>query len=1268
MELKTIVPLTIMSLAFSLPVWSQTDYTSKINNPSFETKDAVGWTKKNLSSQGNTAFKLKAGSVYLEKWTGKGGKVGDAFLQQTVTELPAGQYTLTVAAQNIQEDTPTEHQTGATIFGNGQTTAVGVTSDYTVNFSVIDGTATIGFQATGASGNWIAVDNFRLAKTGDDLSNELKKEIEAAETLYGDGTGTYATVLKTTIDEARKVANDASATAEVQAKVILKLRKEETNFKLADASADNPLDMTEYVENPSFETDGTSGWTNQNMGTQGNSAFSIKKGNTYVEKWTGKGGKVGDALLCQTVKNLPLGTYRLKAAAQNIQEDTPSTKQSGAVIFANNNEEAVETRKVYTLDFVNCSGEVTLGFRAEGATGNWIAVDNFQLYYISNDFSAIHDGLQLLVTTAQELATKHMHADCLKALTDAVSAAQPLLAQTNSDGFEPVALALEKAIEKAKSSAKAYESLKDAIDEATALLSASSSENKEEYQHAIQEAKDVYGDTAKTEEELAAAVSALDVAGFAFRIASGTGKEPIVTTDTRYARGATQAFGRSTVNANGTKIMEQGFCWSENPEPKVTDARSSSYFDNNGRIYRMTDLKPATVYYVRAYAITTDYAVGYGDAIKIITLPKGKVTWGYNNGGDEATNDRLNYAISTAVDTYWNNLTNIEGFGTWVTYSPGTPTADCSYGGSMRVGASVSYQSPGTIFHEMLHGIGVGTHGRWGVLKPGAWVGDRVNELLQFWDNNTTEQLHGDSQHMWPYGINGAHEDNHSPQLYTINSLIAQALGEDGLPCSSQRGFGSPAYVFDQEDTIKYYIKNEDKSRGLTSSYLVETKTHGLKWQTMSTDRALENDSVAWFITFNPKNQYYQLRNAATGYYVTYSTKFATAKRSTPSSAENFHLMRSRVDVDLKGVKNLRGYWLIHPESRIDPPTMNAATNGTVGSAGFDIGDKATMQRWLLLSGKEAKALDASIMATNVDELKTLIKNIRTLAETPHTESAAGTDEALNNELAHIETAMDEVKTADEVSALITRAQEACMSFLSMAMPLSTDQPFDLTFMIVNPNFDTDGTQGWTCASNPGYSYQENEYYQTTFDFYQNLAYMPAGSYKLKVQAFQRPGDAEAVLTNYTKGNSNVSTYIYLGSKTAAVKNIMEEAQEQAIGTGNKKLSNSTYIPDNMQSASQYFAKGLYDNEVEKDHATDAAAFRLGIRGTKTDTRYWSLFDNFRLYFYGNAKNANAIHGVENKTAINGHIYTLTGVDLGVDSRNLPAGVYIQNGRKIIIK
>lgn len=86
-------------------------------NGSFE-DGLSNWDVSSLAVQNNTSFSLKAGSNYLEKWTNPGSAVGDASVSQTMTGLPAGVYTLTVAAQNIQQNSPDEKQTGVWIFAN----------------------------------------------------------------------------------------------------------------------------------------------------------------------------------------------------------------------------------------------------------------------------------------------------------------------------------------------------------------------------------------------------------------------------------------------------------------------------------------------------------------------------------------------------------------------------------------------------------------------------------------------------------------------------------------------------------------------------------------------------------------------------------------------------------------------------------------------------------------------------------------------------------------------------------------------------------------------------------------------------------------------------------------------------------------------------------------------------------------------------------------------------------------------------------------------
>ena len=695
-----------------------------------------------------------------------------------------------------------------------------------------------------------------------------------------------------------------------------------------------------------------------------------------------------------------------------------------------------------------------------------------------------------------------------------------------------------------------------------------------------------------------------------------TGPVPNVTTDTRFARGATMAFGRMSYSGVSTnQVSEAGFCWSESPSPTIDDQRTTRHLSNNGDIYWLDQLTPATKYYMRAYVVTKGGQVGYGDAIKFYTLPKGQIQLTFRTSDDPAADARIKAAAETAID-WWNQLTEMKGFNPNIGYNPGTPTAECSYGGYMSVGSNQSYQRTGTIMHEMLHGCGVipwndtewsrfnlrsGTsNGAGFTTGSGLWLGDRVTEVLRFWDNSTTSQLNGDYQHMWPYGINGAHEDNGSDVLYIGTSLICQALGEDGLQHTSSR-FAEPYYAFNHEDGVKYYIKNESTERGLHTSLLVPTKTGTLKWLAMSAEEAAANDSCAWYISFTPNNQYYQLRNAATGQYLTYVSSFKTATRSTLTSFDNFQLMKGRVDVE-----GQRGYWIIRPGSNWTPNCLQANANGLTGSGTFDIANSATQQRWLILSAEELAAFEANSITAMKAEVTARLDPIKALLAVPHIQHQANVDQQLESTIANIEQQLTGPCTIAQLTAFIAEAQQAAFNFLSEATPQYVNRPFDLTYLMENP--DMEQTEGWSGA--PTVSYSCAEYYEKTFDFYQTVKNLTAGTYQMRVQAFQRPGKAEEC------SSRSVTAYVYAGSRSKAMAHAVSAAQATQQG-GSESYVNGKYIPNNMHAASIYFGKGLYDNSVTTSVATDGGSLRLGLRSTSMDGYYWCIFDNFRLYYYG---------------------------------------------------
>ena len=816
--------------------------------------------------------------------------------------------------------------------------------------------------------------------------------------------------------------------------------------------------------------------------------------------------------------------------------------------------------------------------------------------------------------------------------------------------------------------------LQTVIDEALNAYGDGSGNGAGDLKAAIDAANAVMADDNATIEQVDEAIVLLTAALDKYLWDNPTGDIPTVTTDQRYARGATMAFGRmGYTGIPASQVSEQGFCWSESPEPTIDDHRTTRYLTNNGRIYWLEDLTPATCYYMRAYVITKGRQVGYGDVVRFYTIPKGQITFTIRNSDNSSADSRIRAAAEQAIG-WWNNLTEMKGFAPSIGYNAGVPTAECSYGGWMSVGSNQSYQKAGTIMHEMLHGIGVipwadtewsrfnlrsGTSNAAGYATgSGYWLGDRVTEVLRFWDNSTTEQLNGDYQHMWPYGINGASEDNGSDLLYIGNSLVCQALGEDGLQHTNSL-FAEPYHAFDHQDGVKYYIKNEDSERGLYTSYLMPTSSNTLAWRAMTPDEAAANDSCAWLITFTPSNQYYQLQNAATGQYMTYTaSSIRTIARSTTTGNENFQMMKGRVDV---GKKGLRGFWVIHPNSNWTPACLQANANGVTSAATFNIANSATTQRWLVLNEEEMRSLNQLLLADMIAVVNGKLSQIKALMAVPHTEDVNGVDATMEATLSSIEERMASAASTADLQALLGEAEQAAFDFLSNVTPSNMEQPFDLTYMLVNP--DMDSTDGW--SDSPAISYSCAEYYEKTFDFNQTVSHLPAGTYQFRCNAFQRPGKAEECTGRAT------TAFLYAGDKSANLAHITSDAQTTKQG-GNESYVGGKYFPNNMQAASIYFGKGLYENRLTTSVDNDGSSLKVGIRSNSMPSYYWVIFDNFRLCYFGSLT-PEAVDGISAPATASSYtkkgVYSLDGRLLAPDAsllHTLPAGIYIVDGKKVV--
>jgi hypothetical protein len=222
----------------------------------------------------------------------------------------------------------------------------------------------------------------------------------------------------------------------------------------------------------------------------------------------------------------------------------------------------------------------------------------------------------------------------------------------------------------------------------------------------------------------------------------------------------------------------------------------------------------------------------------------------------------------------------------------------------------------------------------------------------------------------------------------------------------------------------------------------------------------------------------------------------------------------------------------------------------------------------------------------------------------------------------------------------------------------------------------------------------------------QGLILPRTGKYTIKVQGFARElASNSQSFQNYNTSSDEIQSSMYVHTfykindstkiDTAYIcsfKNIFADASDSSLIAGDAKATvhkqyyNSTskkWTPDTNEAAEVYFKKGLYTNQFTFD---GVKGMFLRIQIDSKDN--WLCLDNFSLLFGGvlptvdhsqyghdsdtdNTGNAGGtltgIDGVSKDAAVK-NIYTITGQKVNSDVNSLKKGLYIINGKKVIIK
>ena len=437
-------------------------YAQYVKNGSFE-EGLKNWKCSSLETKDNKTFPLLDGELFIEKWVSSSSRVGSFNLEQTINDLPVGEYTLTIAAQNIKQSATNTTQTGAWIFANDSTKAVWKCSDYTIKIVVFNGTLTIGYRGDNASGNWVACDNVRLQLTStepDVIRAAFLKEIEALEALLDKPMyDEDREALQASITTARQLYESGSTEGMAECVAMMHQAAVDAQYAIRDYEIENtpddkPYDVTSFVTNPSFEN-GTTGWTVSGLEPKDNKNFKLTHGNWYLDKWASSAA-AGNFNLEQTLNNLPVGEYTLTIAAQNTKQSDANTTQTGAWIFANDSKTTVGNVADYSVKAVIIDGALTIGFKGEGATGNWVACDNVRVVRTSTDLELLRPAFLKEIEKLESYLDKPMYDEDKEKLQAVVNEARTLYESNTIQGMGRCVRKIHQAIEDAEAAIYRY--------------------------------------------------------------------------------------------------------------------------------------------------------------------------------------------------------------------------------------------------------------------------------------------------------------------------------------------------------------------------------------------------------------------------------------------------------------------------------------------------------------------------------------------------------------------------------------------------------------------------------------------------------------------------------------------------------------------------------------------------------------------------------------------------------------------------------------------
>lgn len=304
---------------------------------------------------------------------------------------------------------------------------------------------------------------------------------------------------------------------------------------------------------------------------------------------------------------------------------------------------------------------------------------------------------------------------------------------------------------------------------------------------------------------------------------------------------------------------------------------------------------------------------------------------------------------------------------------------------------------------------------------------------------------------------------------------------------------------------------------------------------------------------------------------------------------------------------------------------------------------------------------------------------------------------------------MDEFESDAQIQGWIAELPEAWVNYILSMEELNDatlDDPVALP-IIVNPDY-TQGSnhyEGWTLEGNVSggnvgnYNEEYLEFWNnkagSDWTIYQELAKLKEGYYTLQVDGLYRAAGSDGDIQSLKNGDVKYDEYIFAGQMSqpviawtdfekGALLGTLAELHETAGYEGIAGIDYSyvrapgdtvRFVAPNTRSNMKTFANvGRYQNQLNFSYVETDGPVRIGLKALTTYASNWSPFGFWKLYYLG-TEAPDAVKDITSgEQAIKtGSLYTIDGRLIRGDAtlndlRNAGRGIYILNGKKVVVK